>query len=318
MNYIDPDKVIVEQGELDESLICPICFGVLIDPVQCAKCHHCYCSGCISRLLTKQCSICRDITFIINPADVLKQLEALKFRTLCCDEIITYSQNRYHYSLCKLACCPNVGCTYVGLKDMFERHTSSCPFKLIKCIRCNCDILYRDQRDHEAACLLSAVQPVSVPVVQVNRPSLCEQCVTRIIRYKCYKCNCRVCNKCINSVVNEFIYTGLVKCFFSCKVGIFWNFQNKDGGDLACFIVVYILFGWWLDAFILSFYFATFLFCAAFLLIPNLAYLIIGVPLYLFAWATCLKRRRICKSCYKGNGQYANVNANGNVNNINV
>ena len=34
-------------GEVDEELLCPICSGVLEDPLQAPECEHAFCMGCI-------------------------------------------------------------------------------------------------------------------------------------------------------------------------------------------------------------------------------------------------------------------------------
>ena len=34
-------------GDVDEELLCPICSGVLEDPLQAPECEHAFCMGCI-------------------------------------------------------------------------------------------------------------------------------------------------------------------------------------------------------------------------------------------------------------------------------
>ena len=41
-------------GEVDEELLCPICSGVLLDPVAAPECEHAFCQPCISQWLTRR------------------------------------------------------------------------------------------------------------------------------------------------------------------------------------------------------------------------------------------------------------------------
>ncbi|XP_077864327.1 E3 ubiquitin-protein ligase NRDP1-like [Saccoglossus kowalevskii] len=42
------------QGEVDEELVCPICSGVLEEPVQAPQCEHAFCTACIQEWLSRQ------------------------------------------------------------------------------------------------------------------------------------------------------------------------------------------------------------------------------------------------------------------------
>ncbi|XP_026325289.1 E3 ubiquitin-protein ligase NRDP1-like [Hyposmocoma kahamanoa] len=42
------------QGDVDEELICPICSGVLEDPLQAPTCEHAFCSACIREWISRQ------------------------------------------------------------------------------------------------------------------------------------------------------------------------------------------------------------------------------------------------------------------------
>uniref|UniRef100_A0A1A9WZR6 E3 ubiquitin-protein ligase NRDP1 n=1 Tax=Glossina brevipalpis TaxID=37001 RepID=A0A1A9WZR6_9MUSC len=44
------------QGEVDEELICPVCCGVLEEPVEAAECEHTFCRTCINDWLSRQSS----------------------------------------------------------------------------------------------------------------------------------------------------------------------------------------------------------------------------------------------------------------------
>lgn len=42
------------QGEVDEELVCPICSGVLEEPLQAPVCEHAFCRGCITEWISRQ------------------------------------------------------------------------------------------------------------------------------------------------------------------------------------------------------------------------------------------------------------------------
>ncbi|KAH9363031.1 E3 ubiquitin-protein ligase NRDP1 elgi [Haemaphysalis longicornis] len=42
------------QGDVDEELICPVCSGVLEEPLQAPQCEHAFCQGCICQWLSRQ------------------------------------------------------------------------------------------------------------------------------------------------------------------------------------------------------------------------------------------------------------------------
>ncbi|XP_072940359.1 E3 ubiquitin-protein ligase NRDP1 isoform X1 [Epargyreus clarus] len=42
------------QGDVDEELICPICSGVLEDPLQAPACEHAFCRACITEWISRQ------------------------------------------------------------------------------------------------------------------------------------------------------------------------------------------------------------------------------------------------------------------------
>ena len=41
-------------GEVDEELLCPICSGVLLEPIAAPTCEHAFCLPCITQWLERQ------------------------------------------------------------------------------------------------------------------------------------------------------------------------------------------------------------------------------------------------------------------------
>lgn len=47
-------EIVRFEGDVDEELICPICSGVMEEPLQAPQCEHAFCAGCIQEWLTRQ------------------------------------------------------------------------------------------------------------------------------------------------------------------------------------------------------------------------------------------------------------------------
>lgn len=108
------------QGEVDEELLCPICSGVLEDPLQAPQCEHAFCKDCIGEWLARQhsCPVDRQP---ITPTD-LKPVPRILRNLL----------SRLQIS------CDNAsfGCTVVVKLDRLSIHQEECehnPKRLVPC-----------------------------------------------------------------------------------------------------------------------------------------------------------------------------------------
>ncbi|KAG9333988.1 hypothetical protein JZ751_009304 [Albula glossodonta] len=56
------------QGEVDEDLLCPICSGVLEEPVQAPHCEHAFCNACITQWFSQQqiCPVDRTVVTLAH------------------------------------------------------------------------------------------------------------------------------------------------------------------------------------------------------------------------------------------------------------
>ncbi|XP_044760518.1 E3 ubiquitin-protein ligase NRDP1 isoform X1 [Coccinella septempunctata] len=100
------------QGDVDEELICPICSGVLEDPLQAPACEHAFCKGCISEWISRQptCPVDRLTVTSAQLRQVPRILRNLLSR-LCIN-------------------CDNApyGCTQVLKLDSLNSHLEECEY----------------------------------------------------------------------------------------------------------------------------------------------------------------------------------------------
>ncbi|PSN30920.1 E3 ubiquitin-protein ligase NRDP1 [Blattella germanica] len=98
------------QGEVDEELVCPICSGVLEDPLQAPVCEHAFCRGCIQEWISRQptCPVDRQAITSAQLRPVPRILRNLLSR-LC----ITCDNASY-------------GCTSVMKLDALTSHLEEC------------------------------------------------------------------------------------------------------------------------------------------------------------------------------------------------
>lgn len=108
------------EGDVDEELICPICSGVLEEPLQAPACEHAFCASCIQEWLTRQptCPVDR------NPITP-NQLKPVP-------RILRNLLSRLHIA------CDNkeYGCTAVVKLDMLPNHLNECEFNPKKPVHC--------------------------------------------------------------------------------------------------------------------------------------------------------------------------------------
>ncbi|XP_022122730.2 E3 ubiquitin-protein ligase NRDP1 isoform X1 [Pieris rapae] len=100
------------QSDVDEELICPICSGVLEDPLQAPTCEHAFCRGCITQWISRQpkCPVDRQAVTASQLIPVPRILRNLLSR-LC-----TSCDNAPH------------GCSAVLKLDSLASHLVECEF----------------------------------------------------------------------------------------------------------------------------------------------------------------------------------------------
>ncbi|XP_056371125.1 E3 ubiquitin-protein ligase NRDP1 [Oenanthe melanoleuca] len=98
------------QGDVDEDLICPICSGVLEEPVQAPHCEHAFCNACITQWFSQQqtCPVDRSVVTVAHLRPVPRIMRNMLSKLqISCDNAV-------------------FGCTAVVRLDNLTAHLSDC------------------------------------------------------------------------------------------------------------------------------------------------------------------------------------------------
>ena len=100
-NYININTLVESEISklLKDSIICPLCKNIFINPVFCTKCQKVYCKKCIDNL-DKKSKKCHNSNFqkCLIKKDILSKL---KFKCQVCEDEIDYYDVVKHYKTCK-------------------------------------------------------------------------------------------------------------------------------------------------------------------------------------------------------------------------
>ncbi len=135
---------------IDEGLTCPICFGVLKDPMQCENNEHYFCSGCIKKHLEKtslNCPVCQDKLTVETLrkaprliADFVSRLKISCDHTARgCDAVLELGALQAHVQDCDFmpVTCTNDSCDeMVNKRDLKHHERELCRFKTTTCDDC--------------------------------------------------------------------------------------------------------------------------------------------------------------------------------------
>ncbi|EGC40478.1 hypothetical protein DICPUDRAFT_96241 [Dictyostelium purpureum] len=143
----------VNEQEVKDYLLCPICQNILDDPVQFCSSGHVFCRGCIIPWFEKNeestCPTCREVVpsergaspyFLSSNMEIKRKLN--KIKVYC----------PYYYTNSKLECIDEVnGCKEIIMYGDLEEHTSQCQFIFVKC-ELDSFHIYRAKDNHIKEC----------------------------------------------------------------------------------------------------------------------------------------------------------------------
>ena len=105
--YINEETIIEDEfyKKFKESVICPLCLNILINPLMCIKCQNVYCKKCID-MWSKKDDKCPNRCIEPNFQRSLAKneiLSTLKFKCKECGKNIYYDDAKKHHD----SCCPD-------------------------------------------------------------------------------------------------------------------------------------------------------------------------------------------------------------------
>ena len=140
--------------EVDEELMCPICSGVLEDPVQAPICEHAFCRGCIQEWLNHQltCPVDRQIITTAQLKAVPRILKNLLAR-------LTISCNNSSF-----------GCTANVKLDALNMHLVDCEHNPKRPVRCDhgCNLIIPLDEIGQHNCVKELHSIINAQSVQIN------------------------------------------------------------------------------------------------------------------------------------------------------
>ncbi|XP_028406760.1 uncharacterized protein LOC114529191 [Dendronephthya gigantea] len=147
--------------KFDPRLLCPICFKVVKDPVQCPNEHH-FCRSCIQRCLNETSETCPTCQHHLTEENLatptrffMETLERLKIRcdNTCrgCREVVELEFLDRHVERCGYSPtrCTNTGCSKVITRNEQGRHENElCRFRRIVCDECGEQVIWKSRAVH--------------------------------------------------------------------------------------------------------------------------------------------------------------------------
>ncbi|CAF1096024.1 unnamed protein product [Didymodactylos carnosus] len=136
------------QSSIEEEYLCPLCYNLLLKPVECNNCQRVFCKQCIDKCLKAKPNLC---PFCENYQE--KRCSPMFYALLCKLKIECINK-------------PN-GCDQVLLYELIEEHeTNKCLDQMKQCRGCLKNILKRDLDQHEATCDQIEIQCVKCSLIR--------------------------------------------------------------------------------------------------------------------------------------------------------
>lgn len=151
------------QGEVDPSLLCAFCNGVVEEPVA-GKCGHVFCRACLEKALSKQQEECPECEVDISSVEAKEPSEELveklgglslqcKHHKDGCEAVVGYHTLPAHMIReCKFrpVPCEHKGCSEVVPHAELEEHMEQCNHRLVECKVCKTCLPRKDMSAHQA------------------------------------------------------------------------------------------------------------------------------------------------------------------------
>jgi hypothetical protein len=165
--------------------ICTLCKGIYMRPTLCpCPCGHVFCKECIFRSLDIS-PICPVSNEPINRS----QLQYIEVIQQTIDQNTVYCSNRmkgctwlgkygsleFHtMNVClkEVISCPNHGCSLTFKREELYEHNLICDFRMIKCDKCNDDVIFILRAEHVKVCLKEMIECTQLCGLAIERGKL--------------------------------------------------------------------------------------------------------------------------------------------------
>ena len=172
-------SAVLERGHfaetVDEELMCPLCHGVVVAPLQCKE-GHVFCKGCIEKTLLEKgvCPVDRSALQVADLSPVLaveQTVNRKRVRCPCaaqhtdeedgCDWVGKVSERQKHINdacVYTTVPCPHDGCEVRVQRRAVEEHAASCEQRAVPCEHCGEGGVVSQRAQHEQVCPQAVVE----------------------------------------------------------------------------------------------------------------------------------------------------------------
>ena len=176
---IDPKLLTEKTSEIDD-FYCPLCKGLLNDPVI-DKCSHTFCKKCFEKFynLYHLCPITKSKLEDGNLTQVPLITKSVGKRIIKCKNIIKgcnwigkisdFKNHLENECLKSLIKCPFEGCNNIIMRENLNTHKNQCEYRNVECLDCHKNFPFKILSEHSNIC----------PKKKINCPQECGLIIER-------------------------------------------------------------------------------------------------------------------------------------------
>lgn len=155
--YLDPE--LIENSSIADTMTCPICCGIVLNPKCCNVCKHAFCNKCIEELKrtanaqnkTCQCPLCK-ANFLVSDIDPFakRMMDSVKIKcsNVNCNTYVNFGEYDSHIKKCNKSVLICKHCKIEKPYSDMKEHFKICPEMPIKCKRCSKEIKIKYAPEH--------------------------------------------------------------------------------------------------------------------------------------------------------------------------
>lgn len=155
--YLDPD--LIENSSVADTVTCPVCTSIVIDPKCCDECKHGFCSKCVeeirktSNAQNKKCNcpLCKKELKVSNIDPFAKRMmDSIKIKCFNdgCNTFVNLGEYDMHLKKCNKSTLKCKHCNILKSYNDMAEHLKICPQVLVKCKKCSKELKISDSVNH--------------------------------------------------------------------------------------------------------------------------------------------------------------------------